>query len=75
MKIWDVTSGFRAISREIENIASSPKMIFVDMETMRFSRGSKDLTDRFLSKKCARNVFEIVKNDHVLRIVGPFRKW
>ena len=65
-------SGFRAISHEIENIASSPKIKIVDMGTMRFSRGSKDRTDRFLSKKYAINVFEIVKHDHILRILGSF---
>ena len=70
MKIWDVKSGVRAISREIENTASSPKMKIVDMGIMWFSRGSKDLTDRFLSK----NVFEIIKNDHILRTLDPFIK-
>ena len=32
MKICDVKSGFRAISHENENIASSPKIKIVDME-------------------------------------------
>ena len=65
----------RAISREIENTASSPKMTIVDMETMYSSRVSKVLTDRFLSKQQATDVFEIVKSDLFLRILGLFRNW
>ena len=42
---------FRRFHREIEFMWSSREMKIVDMEASCFSRGSKDLTDRFLSKK------------------------